>query len=156
MSDFPDIPTISDILGEVILADGSNLDRKQIDRLLRLKKGDKTPMFDIDEKELILNTIAMIDRLGFEKALEYIRDESNREDSEDVIINSPLFIDVRRNNFLELTKGMVIKKITQSIYTCVDCGSKDINVIIAQTRGSDEGATTFFKCRACGSSNVKT
>jgi len=152
---FPDIPTISDILSEVVFADGSNLDRKQVDRLLRLKREDKTPMFDIDEKELILNTITIIDKLGFENTMEYLRDESNREDITELIINSPIFIDIRRNNFLEITKGLVIKKITQSIYTCVVCGSKDIEVTIAQTRGSDEGSTTFFKCNACGGRKVR-
>lgn len=148
--ELPDIPTITDILGNVVFSDGSNLDKKQVNLLLRLKKEDKTPLFDVDEKELITNVIDMINKIGFDRTYEYIRDDADRENIINLIVDSPLFLEQRRNNFVELTKDIVLKKKTQSIYTCKSCNSKDIDVSIAQIRGSDEAPTSFLKCNSCG------
>jgi DNA-directed RNA polymerase subunit M/transcription elongation factor TFIIS len=144
----PDIPTVSKILSELELADGSILDKKDVGKLLKLKRDEKRPLFTIDSGDLIMNTISMIDKLGFDETYKYLK-ESREEDEFIIIKNSPIFQDIRHNIFIEMTKNMVIKEMEQSIYTCKACGSHNIEVTVLQTRSSDEGASEFFRCKNC-------
>jgi DNA-directed RNA polymerase subunit M/transcription elongation factor TFIIS len=148
----PDIPTISKILSELELADGSNLDVKEVSKLLKLKKNEKKPFLTVDSRDLLMNIVSMIDKLGFENTYIYLKScvKDGIEDDMTIIKNSPIFQDVRHNIFIEMTKNMVIKKITQSVHTCRGCGSRNIEVNVAQTKSSDEGASEFYKCMDCG------
>lgn len=148
MSSAPDIPTITDILNNLELADGSNLDKKQVSKLLKLRRDDNSPLITIESVDLLSNIVSMIDKLGFPDTYRYLKDSVDMDDI-DIIFNSPIFIDVRRSNFIEKTKDMVIKRITHSIHTCKDCGSKNVEVTVVQTRSSDEGASVFYKCKDC-------
>ncbi len=152
----PDIPTVSKILSELELADGSNLDKKEVGKLLKLKKDEKRPLFTIDSGELITNLVSMVDKLGFDDVYAYLKDAIKEGMDEDMTIikNSPIFQEVRQQNFIKLTENMVIKKVTQSVYTCNSCGGRNIEVTVVQTRSSDEGASEFFRCEDCGGKSV--
>ncbi len=150
MSDdeFPDLPTISDIFSRLELADGSSLDKKSVAKLIKLKKEDNKPLFTVDDTELIMNTYSMIDQLGFDETLSYLK--SVREEEENNIIKkSPIFLQVRKNNFMELTKNIVIKQVTASHTKCVRCGKRNVTVNVVQLRSSDEGASELYKCNDC-------
>ena len=155
----PDIPTVSKILSELELADGSNLDKKEVGKLLKLKKDEKRPLFTVDSGDLITNTVSMIDKLGFDGAYSYLKSATLKgegmDDDMKIVKNSPIFQDIRQSIFIEMTKNMVIKRIAPSVYTCVNCGGHNISVTVVQTRSSDEGASEFYKCEDCGGKKVK-
>lgn len=151
--EFPDLPTISDIFSEIELADGSNLDQKQVKRLVNMKRTDKTPLFRVEDSDLILNVIATIDKIGFDETVNYLKNVKD-ENHINIIKRSPIYLEVRKNNFMEITKDIVIKNIRQSIFKCPDCGGRNINVQVVQKRSSDEGATEIYTCLDCGHKKV--
>jgi DNA-directed RNA polymerase subunit M/transcription elongation factor TFIIS len=148
MTSIPDIPTLTDVFLNVELADGSNLGKKNVNKLLKIKKKNKKPLLTIRKKELIMNIIAMVDRIGFEKTYHYLNENSSQDETK-IIKNAPIFKEIRRNNFLGLTKNMVIKKLNQSAFKCPRCGEKDVTYTIFQARSSDEAATEDFQCNVC-------
>ena len=152
----PDIPTVSKILSELELADGSNLDKKEVGKLLKMKKDEKSPLFTVDSGELLNNLVSMVDKLGFDETYDYLKFalKDGMEDDMTIIKNSPIFQEVRQQNFIKMTENMVIKKVTQSVYTCNSCGGRSIQVTVVQTRSSDEGASEFFHCEDCGGKSV--
>jgi len=149
MSSLPDIPTLTDILLSIELADGSNLNKKEVEKLIKIKKEKGKPLFSIKKNDLILNTISMIDKMGFEKTYNYLKEVKDINDR-DIIKNSSLFVEYRRNNYMELTKDMIIKEINQSPFKCPRCGEKNVSYNVFQARSSDEGATEDFLCNVCG------
>lgn len=147
--EFPDLPTISDVLSDMELADGSNLDEKHVKKLVNLKRSDKSPLFRVENVDLIMNVIATIDKIGFDETFSYLKYVIEDNDF-DIIKKSPIYIQYRKNNFIELTKDIVLKQVRQSIFKCNKCGGKDIDVTVKQMRSSDEGATETYKCNTCG------
>ena len=151
----PDIPTVSKILSELELADGSNLDKKDVGKLLKLKKDDKNTLFTVDSLDLMTNLVSMVDKLGFDQTYEYLKQATkNYTDDITLIKNSPIFHEIRQQIFITMTKNMVIKKVVPSVYTCNSCGGNNIEVTVVQTRSSDEGASEFFRCEDCNGKSV--
>ena len=106
-------------------------------------------MFSLEKKELLLNLVSFIDQIGFEDTFEYLK-KSDKKDDFDLVKLSPVFEGVRRNNFIEMTSGVVLEKIIETIHQCWVCSSRDIRVSLEQKRGSDEGQTEIYTCQRCG------
>lgn len=147
--EFPDLPTISDVLSEMELADGSNLDEKQVKKLVKLKRNDKSPLFRVENVDLILNIIATIDKIGFDETLKYLKKVIDESDF-NIIKKSPIYVQIRKNNFIELTEDIVVKEVTQGFIICKKCKQTDVDFQVTQKRSSDEGASESYTCNSCG------
>ena len=147
MSSLPKVQTVKNIL-ENVTVQGNRLDKKELDKLLKLKFGSDT-MFNLKERDFILEALQILTTLGFEGGYTYLKD-SQREQSRDLIIrNSPLFDSSRKRNFLEITKDL--RKVVVESYTqCTRCKQFHVDSFAKQVRSGDEGQTTFNSCTDCG------
>jgi DNA-directed RNA polymerase subunit M/transcription elongation factor TFIIS len=148
MGDIPDIPTINVIFSDIELSDGSSLSKKEVSKLVKLKRYDKKPMFTVDTGDLVMNTITMINKIGFEQSYDHLKNTKKSSDIE-IIKNFPIYRQIRKNIFLEMTSDMIIKQITDSVHKCQECDSRNVSFNMVQLRGSDEPPTTIFKCNNC-------
>ena len=147
MSSLPKVQTVKNIL-ENITIDGKKLDRKELDKLTKLKFNSDT-LFNLKERDFILEAIQILNALGFDEGYKYLKD-SQKEATRDLIIkNSPVFDSSRKRNFLEITKDLRTVKV-ESYTQCKKCKQFHVDSFSKQVRSGDEGETTFNKCTDCG------
>lgn len=147
MSSLPKVQTVKNIL-ENITVGGKKLDRKELDKLTKLKFNSDT-LFNLKERDFILEAIQILNALGFEEGYQYLKD-SQKEATRDLIIkNSPVFDSSRKRNFLEITKDLRTVKV-ESYTQCKKCKQFHVDSFSKQVRSGDEGETTFNKCTDCG------
>ncbi len=147
MSSLPKVQTVKNILEHVIVG-GKKMDKKELDKLMKLKFNSDT-LFNLKERDFILEAISILNILGFEEGYQYLKN-SQKEQSRDLIIrNSPVFDSSRKRNFLEITKDLRTVKV-ESYKPCPKCKQYHVDSFSKQVRSGDEGETTFNKCTDCG------
>ena len=145
-SGLPKVPTLKSILGRLEI-NGKKFDKKEIEKLQKLKLGSE-PMFSLKERDFIYETLKMMKEFGFEDTFQYLK-SSQKENSRDVIIrNSPLFQNLKRRNFIDITKDLTMVKVESHI-GCPRCKQHYVNTQSRQTRSADEGETDFHTCTVC-------
>ena len=147
MSSLPKVQTVKNILENITL-NGRKLDRKELDKLMKLKFNSDT-LFNLKERDFILEAIDILSTLGFEDGYQYLK-RAVKEQTRDLIIrNSPIFESSRKRNFLEITKDLRTVKV-ESYKACPKCKQFHVDSFSKQVRSGDEGETTFNKCTDCG------
>ena len=147
MSSLPKVQTVKNILEKISIG-GRKLDKKELDKLLKLKFNSDT-LFNLKERDFILEAVEILNTMGFEEGFTYLKN-SQKEQSRDLIIrNSPVFNSSRRRNFLEITKDLRTTKV-ESYIQCKKCKQFHVDSFSKQVRSGDEGETTFNKCTDCG------
>ena len=147
MSSLPKVQTVKNIL-EHIKINGKKLDRKELDKLTKLKFNSET-LFNLKERDFILEAIQILSTLGFEEGYKYLKDSQKEASRELIIRNSPVFDLSRKRNFLEITKDLRTVKV-ESYTQCKRCKQYHVDSFSKQVRSGDEGETTFNKCTDCG------
>ena len=147
MSNLPKVPTVKGII-ENLTVDGRKLEKKNIEKVLKLKFGSET-MFNLKDREFILEAYEIFSVLGFDEAYDYLRNSQNESSRELIIRNSRLFDGSRKRNFLEITKDLREVKV-ESHTQCRKCKGFHVNTVSKQVRSLDEGQTDFHSCTDCG------
>ena len=147
MSSLPKVQTVKNILENVIIG-GKKMDKRELDKLMKLKFNSDT-LFNLKERDFIIEAIGILNILGFEEGYQYLKN-SQKEQTRDLIIrNSPVFDRSRKRNFLEITKDLRTVKV-ESYKACPKCKQYHVDSFSKQVRSGDEGETTFNKCTDCG------
>lgn len=146
-SPLPKVQTVKNILENIIIND-KKLDKKELDKLLKLKFNSET-MFNLKERDFILEATEILNISGFEEGYSYLKSMEREKTREMIIRNSPIFESSRRRNFLEITKDLRTVKV-ESYKACPRCKQFHVDSFSKQVRSGDEGETTFNKCTDCG------
>jgi len=147
MGSLPKVQTVKNILENILIGE-RNLDKKELEKLLKLKFGSET-MFNLKERDFILEALEILSIMGFEEGYSYLRNSQKEQSRELIIRNSPLFDSSRKRNFLEITKDL--RKVVVESYTqCTRCKQFHVDSFAKQVRSGDEGQTTFNSCTDCG------
>lgn len=147
MDTYPNVPTVKNIL-ENLLVEGKPLDKTKIDKLLKLKLKSET-MFNLKDRDFILEVFGMMDTLNFDTVYNYLKANQNETNREVIVKKSPVYNNSRKRNFLDITKDFRIRKV-ESHTRCPRCKQYHVDTISKQTRSADEGATDFHRCSDCG------
>ena len=147
MSSLPKVQTVKNILENITL-DGRKLDRKELDKLMKLKFNSDT-LFNLKERDFILEALDILRTLGFEDGYQYLKGAVKEQTRDLIIRNSPIFESSRKRNFLEITKDLRAVKV-ESYKACPKCKQFHVDSFSKQVRSGDEGETTFNKCTDCG------
>ncbi len=144
----------------VILKENTDLNNEQIKNLLAVRNYNNVPVLNLetddnDDISFIYETIGMIKEFGYEKTLQFVKDNIDKV-SEKSILSSFIF-DTQAKKFKEETRLLRTKIVVKStgIFTCNKCGSKETSYTSKQTRSGDEGETFFVGCNSCGNFFVK-
>lgn len=146
-SSLPKVQTVKNILENIII-NGKKIEKKELDKLLKLKFNSDS-MFNLKERDFILEAIQILNTLGFEQGYTYLKSSENQRSREMIIRNSPVFDNSRKRNFLEITKDLRTVKV-ESYKQCPRCKQFHVDSFSKQVRSGDEGETTFNKCSDCG------
>lgn len=147
MDTLPKVPTITGIL-ENITFQGRKLEKKEIDKLLKLKFKEDT-LFSLKDRDFISESLEILNILGFDEGYKYLKGNQKEQSREVIIKNSPLYDSSRRRNFLDITKDLRTVKV-ESHFQCPKCKQYHIDTISKQTRSADEGMTDYHRCSDCG------
>jgi len=146
METLPKIATVKDILKNISYKD-EKLDQKQIEQLMKLNLGEEK-MFSLKERNFILEAVGLINSLGFEESLKFLKTQQKEKDRDKVLKSFPTFDKARMRLFLETTKNLREVKV-ESYISCKRCKLNQVISWSKQTRRGDEGVTVFFRCLAC-------
>lgn len=122
----------------------------QAEQLLALKLADGSPFFTMKNKHLLLDALAITDKLGFDDGLKFLQSLS---DPNEIVTKSPLLEKIHDDLDLEteLLLGAV-EQMSNSQFKCpnASCGSRRIAYYQKQKRSADEGMDLSLRCTACG------
>ena len=147
MSSLPKVTTIKNVFDNLWIND-RKLEKSEIDKLLRLKINSE-PLFNLKNRDFILEIIGMINIMGFDDFYLYLKKSEKEPNREMILKNSPVFESSRRRNFLDITKEIRSVQVESHI-KCPRCKQFHVDTITKQTRSADEGATDYHKCSDCG------
>ena len=146
-STFPNVDTVKSILQKVDY-NGDRLQKNQITKLLGLKLSGE-PMLNLKDRNFILDSVGLINQIGFEEAYSYLKSRDKEKNRHLIIKKSAPFKPAARRFFLETTKDLRVEKV-KSYMKCKRCGENEVDTETRQVRSGDEGATSFHTCRNCG------
>lgn len=144
MSELPVIDTIDDILTRI-----KNLTAPDIKKLKSLKTGNDK-LLVLEDKDTILEIMAMIRINGFQNTYDYLK-KNQRLNRFEIIRQAPLYANYKKELFLSDTRS--IRSLGNTIdgkYECPKCGSKKVETVYKQIKRSDEPMTELNKCKLCG------
>lgn len=129
------------ILKEITFTNREKLTDKQIDQLLKTEV--------IKKKDYIIEIIPLIEKNGITKTIKFL-EENKEKDFIEIIKNSSIHTNARRNYFLDLTSPLrAFSNIIDSFYKCPKCGSYKTIARQVQTRSADESSMGVCSC-VCG------
>jgi DNA-directed RNA polymerase subunit M/transcription elongation factor TFIIS len=138
-----------------IFKEHTNLNNEQIKNLLTVRNYNNVPVLNLETNEnneisFIFETIGMIKEYGYDKALQFVKNNIDKV-SEKSILSSFIF-EQQARKFKEETVKLRTKIVVNSvgIFKCNKCGSKDTSYTSKQTRSGDEGETFYVGCNSCG------
>ena len=146
-STFPNVDTVNSILQKVDY-NGGKLQKSQITKLLALKLSGE-PMFSLKDRNFILDSVGLMNQVGFDEAYLYLKSQDKEKNRHLIIKKSTPFQPAARRFFLEATKDLRVDR-AKSYIKCKRCGENDVDTETRQVRSGDEGATSFHTCRNCG------
>ena len=147
MSTFPKVDTVQSILKKVKYR-GDNLTDKQIASLIKLKFKDEL-LFSLKDRNFILEAVGLINTIGFEDSLTHFKKNNKESTRFGIIKTSETFRPAKKRFFLETTIDIRTVKV-DSYIQCKRCKEYQVDTTTKQVRSSDEGETTFNRCRNCG------
>jgi DNA-directed RNA polymerase subunit M/transcription elongation factor TFIIS len=143
MSELPGIDVIDDILNGI-----KNLRATDVKKLKSLTS-ENGKLLVLEERDIILEIIALIRNIGFEKSYNYLK-KNQRLSRVEIIRQSPLYNNYKKELFLSDTRS--IRSLGNTIdgkYECPKCGSKKVETVYKQIKRSDEPMTELNKCKLC-------
>lgn len=147
MSSLPKVQTVKNILENITIR-GKKLEKMEIDKLMKLKFNSDT-MFNLKDRDFIIEAVEILTFMGFEEAYSYLKYSQNEQSRDLIVRNSALFESSRKRNFLEITKDLRTVKV-ESYTQCKKCKQFHVDSFAKQVKSGDEGQTTFHKCTDCG------
>lgn len=150
-SQFPKIDTVLDILKKIKIG-GKNLEKSQIDKLLKLKYNNK-PLLDLKDRAFINEIIGLIEILSFDSCYDFLKKEQKGENVYDIIRKAPPLKEARIQYYLNITE-QIREKVNEieSIIECPRCKQRRVTTRLSQDRRADEGISSYNLCRECGHS----
>lgn len=144
MSELPDIDVIDDILTRI--KDLSSTDIKKLKSL----KSENDKLLVLEDRATILEIVALIRNIGFEKSYDYLK-KNQRLSRLEIIRKSPLYKNYKKELFLSDTRSIrALGNAIDGKYQCPKCGSKKVQTIYKQIKSSDEPMTELNQCKVCG------
>lgn len=143
-SNLPDINTLDDILNKIEFLTSSDIKK------LKALKSEDRQLLILEDKDTIVEIIALIRNIGMENAYSYLRKHQSLPPSE-IIRGAPIFKNYKKELFLSDTKS--IRMLGNSVdgkYECPKCGSMKTETVYKQIRRSDEPMTELNQCKMCG------
>lgn len=123
-----------------------NGNSNQVSSLLSLTYPDNTPIINIDRKDIIIEIISMLIKLGYEETFIFL---SNVGSSEDLIWEQKA-MDKGRNYVLrEVTIHQAEEVGVKGVGRCRYCPSTELTFSMKQMRSADEPMTVFVRCILC-------
>lgn len=116
--------------------------------LANLKYPDGLLIIDIKDKELLMEIMNSIEKLGYQETYQLLSTIQKRED---FFWNSPLMKKYKDAALLADDKYRKRVRVTKSAVNCInkECGGNNVTIYTSQRRSSDEPISVFASCEDC-------
>lgn len=129
----------------------SEVTTEQMREILELQYVDGSSVFDVEDRDTVVEILSLFDKLDYEEAMDYLRSVSTQpKDVSRLVLDSPLMKDARLNVKREREILSRDPPGAKSIAgNCYRCGFDQLLMTSVQTRSGDEGMTNIYFCPQC-------
>jgi len=126
----------------------------QIKAILELKYPDRTPIFNMEDRDTMVEILSMFKDIEYEDVMAFLQimtlpTEERRTESY-LVLESPLLEDARKS---VKDKREILSRDPPGAKSvpgkCYRCGFEDLLMTSVQTRSGDEGMTNIYFCPNC-------